>query len=238
MKNVTRTLSAKHLAFAAALAAGTLLAGGAKATTFDTTLTSPPGVYWGTGNINAHFVTNIQDNIELGLGTIQRFIGPIAPDANTSVYHVQTGATTVPGKTGSDWGFVFSINTNVDGTGSLTLSDLTASLCIQDVGHGSNTCFNPLLIPDNAHFGSTGAQNSEALSFAGFDPGYDINANDTYLFTLDVTYGATAPRQLTVNMTDIAGTGAVPEPGTLALFGAGLAGLGWLRRRGKAHRAG
>ena len=86
----------------------------AQATTFDTTLIDPPGVYFGTGNVN-------------------------------------TGTTSEPGKTGTDWGFVFSINTNANGLGSLMLADISARICIQDVSQGLSSCFNPLAIPDNAH---------------------------------------------------------------------------------------
>jgi hypothetical protein len=213
-------------------------AGAANATTFDTSLIDPPGVYFGTGNANTHFVTNVSSNIELGLGTLRRYLGSVAPTGSNSVYNVLTGTTTVPGRTGTDWGFEFSINTNANGLGALTLADITSSLCIQDVGQGVTSCFDPSLIGDNAHALSsptTTAQNAEALQFNGLDtryflPNFDINANDTYIFTLNAFVGGDLVNS--VQMTDIAGSGAaaVPVPMSLGLFGLGLLGLGAVRR--------
>ena len=96
-----------------------------------------------------------------------------------------TGPTTVPGKTGSEWGFVFSVNLNYDGSNpGASLSDVTTRLTLQDVGLGTTGFFDPLIIPDNALSGSAAFQNSEALSFLGIatllgDPGYNMNADDT-----------------------------------------------------------
>jgi hypothetical protein len=114
--------------------------------------------------------------------------------------------------------------------------------------------FDVLGILDNAEYGAGGVcspaiicgpasgfsafQNSEALSFAAVagalgDSGYDVNANDTYVFTLEAFNKAGALLGTnTINV--VAGKGAaVPEPVTLSLFGAGLAGLTVMRRRKK-----
>lgn len=49
--------------------------------------------------------------------------------------------------------------------------------------------------------------------------------------TFDLGGGATVELTDIISLTFTATLGAVPEPGTLALFGTSLLGLGWLRRR-------
>src|SRR4051812_2046285 len=81
----------------------------------DTSLNSP-GVYFGSGNVNSGFTVDRTGSVETGLSAIERFAGPITPTG--SVYNVSTGPTGEPGHTGSDWGFVFSVNLNADGNGT------------------------------------------------------------------------------------------------------------------------
>jgi hypothetical protein len=234
------------------------VAGGAQAgVVYDTALANPPGVYYGTGNSNSDFAVSTTGSVELGLSAITRFIGPIVPALGT--YDVPTGATGVAGKTGSAWGFVFSVDLNADGKGTQNLSTITTRLTLNDVGLGKSGFFDPLAIPDNAEFGAGGVcspaflcgassgfyafQNSEALSFAAVaaalgDPGYNINANDTYVFTLQA-FNSNAALLGSDTITVVAGKGAtpIPEPVTLSLFGAGFAGIAALRRRRKSKQA-
>ena len=225
----------------AAMGVLTAVASEANATTiYDTPLASPPGVFFGSGNANSNFTATDVGNVELGQSGILRFVGPIDPGAGSNVYDVPTGATLAPGHTGAAWGVDFSINV-ANGGGMANLSNYTALWTLTDVGNGTTGSFNPLLIPDNSYFGSpaTAAQNSEALSFAAVaaafgDPGFNLNANDTYDFTLELLTAAGGPiAEDTIVV--VAGRGAsVPEPATIALFGAGLLalfGFGTLSRR-------
>jgi hypothetical protein len=219
----------------------------ASADTFvtDTTLTNPPGVYFGAGNTNAHFAVETSGPFELGLSAINRFIGPITPTGFT--YNVPTGSTSVPGKTGAEWGFIFSVNNNVTGNSEAgAIGNFNYNLSLQDIGLGTTgSGFDPSFIADNSkNAAGTAFQNSETLSFASIaaalgDAGYNMNANDTYIFTLSVLNKATNAVLASDHITVVAGTGAtpVPEPLTLSVFAAGLVGAGALRRRKKAKQA-
>lgn len=237
-----------------------LSAGAASADTitFDTSLASP-GVYYGSGNSNSGFTVDQSGPVELGLEAITRYIGPVTPTG--SVYDVPTGTTTVAGKNGADWGFVFSINLHaVNGFPYTNLSQVTPTLTMTDVGKGTTGSFNLEAIPDNAMYGPFGGcggsglpscfgpasyyalQNSEALSFTSIaaalgDPGYNVNANDTYDFKLNVDQGNTVLASDSISV--VAGSGAtpVPEPLTISLFGTGLIGLFILRRKKKLATA-
>ncbi len=204
--------------------------------TYNAALTDPPGFYNGTDNPNSGFTIDTVGNLELGLGVNLRFIGPVAP-TSTNVYDVATGAVGCCAK----WDFEFSINTQAGG-GSDLLSAFTYLLTIEDIGQGTSNAFDPLLIPDNAYWNGAevdgppqpadayGAQNSENLSFAGFLAGFDVNADDTYRFTLQAFQSddLVATNQIIVN----AGAGAaVPEPRSIGLFLTMAFGLALVVRR-------
>ena len=94
-----------------------------------------------------------------------------------------------------------------------------------------------------ASSGFIALQNSEVLSFAAWAaaaarcPGYNMNADDTYIFTLAAFDNAGALLGSdTINV--VAGQGAaVPEPVTLSLFGAGF-DTGWRHPCAGAQRPG
>lgn len=210
-------------------------------TFYDTSLTNPPGVYFGGGNANSNFTVGTGGGIELGLSVIDRFVGPIDPGAGSNVYQVSPGTLGLP-HSGSIWGFDFSVNTQYSG-GGLVLDRFTYAMTITDLTT-SNTgpTFNPVTaISDDSGYGASGktagvntatewgAQNSESLSFAGFLPGFNPNAPDLYEITLDA-YNADST--LADQVTVFANAGPpVPEPSSIILFGSLAIGVLLLGRK-------
>ena len=248
--------------------AGALCAAGVStaaqaATVYDTSLASPPGVYYGSGNtgLNSGWAVTTttagSGQIEVGLSTNYRYVGQVPPDAGTNIYHVNTGVYAGPGGTciGSCalWNIEFSVNL---GTSGFHLGDGSSQLDVLNVGTGQHLTFNPFTaLPDNSAYDGTntrngntpgqqatttdvGFQNSENLFFF-INPGFsfDPNANDTYIVSFLIT--GNNGQQFSVDETIIAGSGATPLPAAFPLFASGLGGLGLLswRRKRKAHAA-
>jgi hypothetical protein len=215
------------------LVLATVLIGPAAASTiYDTSLASPntnpatPSCYYGTGCQNTGFTVSTDSTTELGLSAILRHIGP-APEAGDNY--------TVPlGTSGgyAVWDYVFSIDTQPSGIGSATLSSYTYLLTLTDLTTGATQSFNPLAIPDNALYGSSGAQNAEDFSFPGLGtPGFNPNLPDGYQITLAEYSGSSL-----VNSDTILVNADAPEPGTIFLFGAGCMGIAFLARKREAFR--
>jgi hypothetical protein len=207
------------------------------AVVYDTSLSDPPGFYNGSGNPNEGFTVNTLGAIEIGLGVNNRFIGPVHP-TNTNLYDVAVGFSS-----GSiaKWNFEYSVNL---GNSGLTLGDISALLTIRNLANLQTITFDPLTIPDNAHYDGTtafngggavptdiGFQNSENISFFSFlNPafGWDPAANGSYLITLSLFDEAGAPL-LSVDEQ----INATPIPAALPLFAGGAGVLGFFARRRK-----
>lgn len=193
-----------------------------------------PGVYFGSGNVNAGFTildtTNTDGStLELGLEAIERYIGPITPTSNDYL------AAATDTKDAS-WNFVFSVNSGTD-----PLSAYTYSLSITNDNTLASYAFDPTLLPDNAQVGADacannatgcamnlandGFQNSENLgfSFLATPLAFNASAPDEYTITLAANpkSGVNTDPSVSINV-----TAETPEPATLALMGGGLLLLG------------
>jgi hypothetical protein len=198
-------------------------------------LASPPGTYYGTGNSNTGWTVSTNGNLELGLGGLLRFLGPLSQTLN--VYTAPAGPTTVSGQTGSAWGFDFSANTGLAGS-TKTLTDYDFRLLILDTtttksynsgfvsAASLETTFHGFSHPSNA---SQGFQDATSLHYFGSGAPlfYDINAPDLYRITLSANDAGTSNPAGSVSI-DVQVT---PEPGTWLMLGTGLAALGMMRRR-------
>lgn len=193
-------------------------------------LTSPPGVYFGAGNPNGAFNIDREGGLELGLRAKNRStVGPVLIDGSSGIYSVASGFCPSCGGAGTraKWNYEFSIHTT-DGS---TLSDYVFMLGIDhDPSAGTNfTYVNPLNYwNDDAFDSNLGAQNSQNVAF-GNTPGGAISplANGLYDFVL-FAY-RTTDLENAVARVDM--TVSVPEPGTIAMFGLGMASLLAFRRR-------
>jgi hypothetical protein len=191
-----------------------------------------PGVYFGTGNPNGAFNIDPEGGLELGLRAKNRStIGPVLIDGSSGAYSVNSGfcgPSCGGAGTRAKWNYEFSIHT----TNGSVLSDYVFMLGVDhDPSAGTSfTYVNPLTNWSDDRFdGNLGAQNSQNVTF-GDTPGGAISpkVSGMYDFVL-FAYNKNDATQTRVAQVDM--TVSVPEPGTVAMFGLGLASLFALRRR-------
>jgi hypothetical protein len=214
--------AAASVAFAMA-AASAAHAGAVSAT--NTTLVTPPGVFFGTGNFNTHYAETTDDGVQIGLKS------KIRGDANDTINPVGDVYTIAPG---NKVNFDFSVNPDAGGS-LVDLTGATALITILNEGTGQTFSFDPGAIGDD--FRANGAyQNSEQLAF------YPVGFTTTSQFTYDVTLslsnvGANHDSFSTTNIIKIGSGDAVPEPMTWALMLVGFGGIGATLRRARKSAA-
>lgn len=213
---------------------------------FDTFGALPQATFGGSGIPNQHVAISTRQGstaagdaftLTLGLTAHQRFFNPPLSNDGAGTFTATTGTSFSPGGLeGALWNFAFFVG--VEGT---TLEALVADGYAFLLGFD----FDPSEIVDLGLIvlsGATGTvvQNSQNLLFGFLSDGiagivfppqgeFDPNAPGLFSFTLAAlnTSGTTAVAPL-LSSIDVR---VIPVPATALLFGFGLAGLGFVRRR-------
>jgi hypothetical protein len=115
-----------------------------------------PGVIFGSGNANGSFTIASGSNMEIGLRAKLRYNSSGLPEntfnqvGTSNTYSFDPADGNAPGNR-AFWNFEWSINTNLDGTGSSALDDFTYQIALFKVGaDGTNTADALTFDPINA----------------------------------------------------------------------------------------
>lgn len=191
-----------------------------------------PGVY-ASFIFNGNWQIGAENGIELALRAKNRETFALL-DGSTGTYQATPGTYTgANGK--ATWNYEYSVNTG----SQYSLADLTFLLSVDhDPSVGvSFSSINPQTYwVDNAFAPSPyhGFQNSQNVGFPSTPGGmFDFNQQGLYTFKLEAFDLAGTLRD-TVSMNVQVGDtipAHVPEPGSMALMGAALGGLVWIRRK-------
>lgn len=207
--------------------------------TFDTFGPLPQATFGGMGIPNdAVAQSSFEGTGILALSATERFSNPPVGDNGAGTYSAEPGFNDgTPGSTSGLLGSLWNFNFYIEAPTGQVLEDFIFTLRY-DFDPGLNTPESELGTIDLVFLPGTVAQTSQnnlfgflatpgpgitPPSFGPFDP--DVPGQYSYILTASVLDGTELGRvAIDVNV-------GLPEPATLALFGLGLAGLAFVRRR-------
>ena len=183
----------------------------------------------GLGNSDLHFAVDKNNGVEVGLKAKLRKVGDVVPVGN--VYSVPKGYQTVDSATSAAayamWSFDFSVLLPATTSGIYTF-DLAYDIDPSAAQNYKHIKFDmPASYQESWNYG---------MGFLG--TGLNVNLDGTYDIELSVLNSAgssLADSYIQVVVGD--GAAPVPEPGTIALLGLGMAGLAVYGKRRQNKQA-
>lgn len=212
----------------------------------------PPGVFFGTGNVNGNFWSNTSNGVEVGIRAKNR--ATLATiDGADGVYEVAQGLCNpvCSGGNKSKLNYEISVNTHAPngmGAGTLDLTQVFVQLLV-DIDPGLGVIWNPINVlanwADNEYWNGTSKRVGTLATYAPVAGEFVVQQSANTLFGNAGFFGILPGPGLydfKLNVYDLTNRAkllssvqtqvkVVPEPGSLALFGLGAIGLFVSRRK-------